>query len=128
MRKVIYAALILLSLLIPLKSLDIAKLEPVEAIAVEVKAGEVYLRTDTDEGAKGETVALALGNLKENADGIIYLDTARYLLVGENAQSEAEEMKRYMRSNVVLAPYDGEDVAEETRRLDAHERSKKPWG
>lgn len=128
MRKVIYAALILLSLLIPLKRLDIAKLEPVEAIAVAVKNGEVHLATDTDSEGKGKTVELALKELKANAQGIIYLDTARFLLVGENAQNEAEEMKRYMRSNVVLAPYDREDVAEETRRLDAHERSKKPWG
>ena len=127
MRKVIYAALILLSLLIPLKRLDIAKLEPVEAIAVEVRNGEVLLRTDTDSEGKGQTVELALEELKANAQGIIYLDTARFLLVGENAQNEAQEMREYMRNNVVVAPYNGTDVMEETRRLDAHKKAEKPW-
>ena len=127
MRKVIYSALILLSLLIPLKRLDIAKLEPVEAIAVAVKNGEVHLATDTDSEGKGKTVELALKELKANAQGIIYLDTARFLLVGENAQNEAEEMRGYMRNNIVVAPYNGTDVMEETRRLDAHNKAEKPW-
>lgn len=127
MRKVIYVALVLLSLLIPLKRLDIAKLEPVEAIAVEVRNGEVLLRTDTDSEGKGQTVDMALADLKANADGIIYLDTARFLLVGENAQEEAGEMKGYMRDNVAVAPYNGTDIMEETRRLDAHNKAEKPW-
>lgn len=128
MRKVLYVALLLSCLLIPVKRLDISKLEPVEAVAVTVKNGMVHLYTDTKSEGEGVTVEEALNALKRNASGIIYLDTARFLLVGEGANREAEQLKEIMRTDVMTAAYKETDVKEEAMRLDAHDLAEKPWG
>ena len=128
MRRLFYIIILALCFLGPAKRLDIAKLEPVEAVAVTVRNGIVHLITDTKSEGKGTTVEAALQSLKENATGIIYLDTARFLLIAENAQDAANQLMAYLRQNIRIAPYRGTDVKEEAKHLDAHDMSAKPWG
>lgn len=128
MRKILYVIILLVCVLCPVKRLDVAKLEPVEAVAITVEDGIVRLVTDTQSEGEGETAEEALRALKDNSSAIIYLDTARFLLVGEGAQNAAQELAAYLRANVRIAPYRGTDVKEETRYLDSHKLSSKPWG
>lgn len=128
MRTQLYIVLLGLMLLAPVKRLDVSKLEPVEAVAVTLENGMVCLTTDTEAEGKGITAEEALLSMKENTSGIIYLDTARFLLIGENAEDAAQDLKSWLRKNVRICKYSGSDVKEETKRLDAHDLSTKPWG
>ena len=127
MRKLFYIIILVLCFLCPVKRVDIAKLEPVEAVAITVRDGFVHLLTDTESAGQGATVKEAVQSLKENATGIIYLDTARFLLIGEQAQNVADQLWQYLHANVRSAPYSGSDIIEEVKRLDAHSLAEKPW-
>ena len=128
MKFILYALIIALSLFAPVTRLDIAKLSPVEAVAVYKEYGQVVLKTDEENEGRGENVHLALADLKKKASVIIYLDTARYLLVGEGAEAEAEAaaLQAYLKESVLVGNYAGGDVKEEAKYLDVHTDSAKP--
>lgn len=113
-------------LVVPLSRLDIAKLEPIEAVAVYVENAEVVLKTDTKAEGRGATVESALEDLKNRTTAIVYLDTARYLLVGENAEQQAQQLKQYLKSTIRQGAYAGGDVKEEAKYLDAHSEGARP--
>ena len=116
MRKIIYALMIAALCFVPLKRLDIAKLRPVQAVAMYLENEHVVLETDTGDQGRGETVQNALKDLKEKASAVIYLDTADILLVAENAVSQIEELAQYIKKSVRLCVCDAsgrvEQVAE----------------
>jgi len=126
MKFILYAVIIALSLFAPVTRLDIAKLSPVEAVAVYKENGQVVLKTDEENEGRGENVHLALADLKEKASVIIYLDTARYLLVGEGAEAEAAALQAYLKESVLVGNYAGGGVKEEAKYLDVHTDSAKP--
>lgn len=129
MRKSLYyIGVLALTFLFPVTRLDIAKLEPVEAVAITVEDQSVVLSTDTESVGKGATAEEALADLKRNAQGIIYLDTARFLLIGDHAEDPALQLRRYLKSSVRIGSYMGTDVKEEAAYLDAHEMREKPKG
>lgn len=126
MRWILYLLISGLLLLAPVDRVDVAKLIPVEAVAVFEEDGRLVIVTDTEDRGEGATVEVALENLKENAVGIIYMDTLRYLLVGESMEAHTEEMIERLKSGVKTGRYAGGDVKEEARLLDAHSESAKP--
>lgn len=126
MKIVLYALIVGLSFLAPVRRLDIAKLEPVEAIALSVEGNMLVLETDGEYTGKGATVAEALQNLRENTPAVIYLDTARYLLMAEDAKAYQEEMAAQLKPSVQIGIYRGGEVKEEAKYLDAHGESGKP--
>ena len=126
MKFILYALIIALSLFAPVTRLDITKLSPVEAVAVYKEYGQVVLKTDEENEGRGENVHLALADLKKKASVIIYLDTARYLLVGEGAEAEAAALQAYLKESVLVGNYAGGDVKEEAKYLDVHTDSAKP--
>lgn len=126
MKVVLYALIIGLSFLAPVKRLDVAKLEPVEAIALSTEENMLVLETDGEYVGIGETVEQALQNLKDNTPAVIYLDTAQYLLMGEGTETYLTEMKGYLKSSVKVGTYQGGNVKEEAKYLDAHTESAKP--
>ncbi len=126
MRRVLYILIIILACLVPIERLDVAKLQPVEALAVCAEQDTVLLLTDTEDSGKGKTVQQALENLKETTTAVIYLDTAEYLLVGPGAESYGEELKVYLKNSVKVREYAGGEVKEEVKYLDAHDRSAVP--
>lgn len=126
MRRILYGVILLAAFFAPVERLDVAKLLPVEAVAIYLEEGAIALETDTENKGRGSTVQEALKNLKENTTKIIYLDTARYLLVAENAQAQAQELLQYLKPNVRQGTYGGGDIKEEAKYLDAHSESAKP--
>ena len=77
MRRILYGVILLAAFFAPVERLDVAKLLPVEAVAIYLEEGQVVLETDSEDRGRGDTVQAALENLKQNATKIIYLDTAR---------------------------------------------------
>lgn len=107
MRVIMYVVILALLFLAPVEGLDIAKLEPVQTVAVYVENGEVVLATDTQNVGRGANAQKALADLEENTPGVIYLDTAEYLLVTEDAQKYAEQLRTDLRPSVKVVLWDG---------------------
>ena len=126
MRRLLYGIILVASFFAPVHRLDIAKLLPVEAVAVYIDEGQIVLETDTKNQGRGSTVRSALEDLKRNTTEIVYLDTARYVLIAENAEEYAQELIEYLKPSVKKGVYKGLDVKEEAKYLDAHSESAKP--
>lgn len=126
MRMLLYILIIILACLAPVQRLDIAKLQPIEAVAVRKEANEIILLTDTEDTGKGKTVPEALQNLKDTTPAVIYLDTAEYLLVASGAEGAGEDLKFYLKPSIKVREYTGGEVKEEVKYLDAHDRSASP--
>lgn len=103
MRRVIYVLLSAILLFIPLKRVNVADLLPVETLAVYMEDGLVALETDTAHKGVGKTVEEALAALKEDTTPMIYLDTAKYLLVSAEATDQVEALEEYLKSSVKVA-------------------------
>lgn len=106
MRLILYIIILALLFLAPVEKLDVAKLEPVQTVAISVESDVVVLETDTENIGKGKDVDSALSDLKETTPGVIYLDTAEYLLVSENAIAHVDALRQYLRSGVRVSLWD----------------------
>lgn len=120
MRKILSIVILMLSLAAPVKRLDVAKLQPVETVAVYYSGNAVVLETDTGDVGQGSTAVKALQDLKESACSVIYLDTAEYLLIGQNAQNAAAELRPFLKGSVKVGSYHGGDIMKETAYWEIH--------
>ena len=119
MRILLYIVIIGLLFMAPLERLDIAKLEPVQTVAVRVEGEQIELETDTGNRGQGATVAEAISDLEETTPGVIYMDTAEYLLLTEDAVEYAQELRRYLRPQILVCIWDGKgSVAGAAKYLD----------
>ena len=100
MRKVLYVALLVPLFFVPLHRVNIADLLPVEAVAIYMNGNQVVLETDTGNKGSGETVEKAVAALKENTPAVVYLDTAKYLLISPDATEQAERLYSYLKPSV----------------------------
>lgn len=107
-RIIFYCILLAVALAIPIKKIDISDLEPIQVVKMDRQNGNIILQTDTGDQGIGENVQQALENLKQNSAGIIYLDTAEFLTVTENALEYVGSMKAYLKEKVRLCQWDGE--------------------
>ena len=103
MRKILYVVILGLLFLAPVKRLDIANLQPVQTVAIYTEPGAVVLQTDTHSLGRGASVAEAVANLEENTPGVIYLDTAEYLLVSKDAESYVDALREYLNPDVKVS-------------------------
>lgn len=99
-RIVIYIALLTASLLLPMRGTDIGKLRPVGLIQLYKEDGTVFLVTDTGDSGQGKTVDEAFENLEESTSGVIFLDTADYLLLSRTATNEVKGLAQYLKPSV----------------------------
>lgn len=83
MKWILYIVLLLGTILVPGEATDVGKLIPVEVVAVSEDHGIVTIETDTGDWGQGQTVAEAVGDMEAHPSGVIYLDTAEYLIVEE---------------------------------------------
>ena len=116
MRKLLYVLILALLPFAPVQRLDVAKLEPVQTVAVRLENGQTVLETDTHKKGVGADVHKALQDLRENTPGAIYLDTAEYLLVTEAAGNCVEDLRRYLHPSVQVSLWDGKGSVEKAAK------------
>ena len=97
-----YVAILAVVLALPVERADVGDLRPVQAVAVYKQNDWVVIETDTEDIGIGVDAAKALQNLKETAAGIIYLDTAKYLLLAEDAEDAVEDLRGTLKNSVEL--------------------------
>ena len=112
-KMLIYGLLVAAALLAPVRANDVGDLQPVRVVQVSKEAGNILLQTDTGDWGMGENITAALENLKATTPGILYLDTARYLLISEDVQNEISDLRKVMKGNVHLCLAEGAVLGEE---------------
>lgn len=126
MRVVLYIVILALLFLAPVERLDVAKLEPVQTVAISTENAEVVLQTDTENTGRGADALGALQDLEDNTPGVIYLDTAEYLLVTEDAVSYVEQLRSRLKPSVKVSMWDGKgSVRDAARYLSVHGKQPK---
>ena len=107
MRILLYIVILALLVFAPVQRLDVAKLEPVQTVALSVADDMVVIETDTKNTGRGKDLPSAIDDLESNTPGVIYLDTAQYLLITEAAQGYARELEAYLRDSLKVSLWDG---------------------
>ncbi len=127
MRRIILYCLILVAvLIIPVERLDVGKLEPVQAVWAYRENNEIVLETDTQDRGSGQTVEEALADMKEHCLGIIYLDTAQFLLVSDDVRDQIPALSQYLKGSVDVCQWDGQgSVADAAKYMAAHKNGYK---
>lgn len=117
----LYIVVIAAVALAPNTKTDIGKLHPVELVYLYEENGDYCIQTDTGVLGVGKSIVDAINDLKETATGIIYLDTARYLLVTDDTEDEIAQMRGYMKGNEYICKAEGKiDVEQAAVYLDVH--------
>ena len=100
---------------------DIGMLIPVETVCIQKQGDEIVIQTDRGDKGTGATMKQAAEDLKEKADGVIYLDTADYLILNREAEVLLYQLQRNRKQEVALCETEGRiDVEEITPFLRAH--------
>lgn len=120
-RIVVYILSLAVAMMVPLEGTDVGKLQPVELVQIYKEGDMVVIVTDTGNSGRGGGVEAAFKNLEETTAGIIFLDTADYLLVSESAITEASVLQNYLKSDVrVCKAEKGIDLVQAAEFLAVH--------
>lgn len=98
----IYGILLAAAVFAPPEGSDLGKLHPVETVSLYIEDGRIVLETDTGAKGKGGTVEQALQNMKDTTAGIVFLDTADYLLVRKETEELIPEMGTHLKGSTRL--------------------------
>ncbi len=121
MRILIYIVILALTFLAPVERVDVASLLPIESVAVYMEGDAVVLETDTEDTGRGETVSQALQNLKDVTPAVVYLDTAEYLLVSEDAVTQVDGLREYLKPSIKVCIWDAKgSVKDAAKYLSVH--------
>lgn len=122
MKRIIWYLLILtVILLLPVKPSEVGSLEPIQVVWLSVENENVVMKTDTDDQGKGQNISEALKDMKLHSEGLVYLDTAQFLLVSENAVSRISEIKPLLKGSVRVCLWGGEgELSDAARYMQAH--------
>ena len=82
--------------------MDVARLRPVEVIAIYKLDHGVAIATDTGDMGYGTDVAIALEDMRQTSPGVIYLDTAEYLLFNSEADGEVVRIRKELKKTIKL--------------------------
>ena len=107
MRVLLYIVILLALTMVPIKPLELAKLEPVQTVSMRCEQNKIILETDTQNRGEGETIEEAIADLEERTPGVIYLDTAQYLLLTKDAMPYILGIENYLRDRVRVCLWDG---------------------
>ena len=83
--------------LLPFVRSDVAKLRPIEVVAVSVDDGKIEVDTDTDADGEGKTLEAAFEDMKKTTAGDVFLDTADFLLLEPGCETLLPELTEYLR-------------------------------
>ncbi len=104
---VIYLLLLAATVALRPESADIGKLRPVQLVSVYREDEWIVVETDTEDLGRGIDVDDAIRNLKETTAGVIYLDTADYLLVREDIQTLIPQIANHLKGKVRVCITEG---------------------
>ena len=100
---------------------DIGMLIPVETVFIQKLENGIVMETDSGDRGVGLTVRQAAVDLERKADGVIYLDTADYLIVNKEAEVLLYHLQKNQKQEVSLCETEAQiDVQEVTPYLRAH--------
>ena len=121
MKMLIYGILIAAALAVPTRTLELGKLKPVEVIKIDVQGEMILIETDTGDSGSAATMKSALQDLKKTAPGIVYLDTAEYVLLPKEKEMLIAQVKPYLKESAQICYWEGEiDMKEVAAFLDVH--------
>ena len=112
MRTLLSIVILLALTAAPVKPLELAKLEPVQTVSVDYAQKQIILQTDTGSKGVGDTIEAAIDDLEEGTPGVIYLDTAQYLLLTKDAIPYILGIENHLRNSVRLCLWDGKGSLE----------------
>lgn len=122
MKRLLYIIVLVAALMAPGEKSDIAKLQPLELIAIHTEGDEIVIQTDTGDEGRGMDVDRAMEDLIRTTSGIVYLDTANYLLIKLGAEKYADDMAGYLKRTVKLCQTsDDPDLEEAAEFLSVHQ-------
>ena len=120
-RIIIYIGILALVVAAPVKPMDIEKLRPVQIVSVYKESNWTVIETDTEDKGIGGTARQALQNMKDTSEGVIYLDTAEYLLVTKETEEATRELIAELKPSVRMCMTTGvEDLKQAVLYLKAH--------
>lgn len=123
MKRIICYCLILTVLwFVPVKGQSVSDLEPIQAIWLSREENGVILQTDTEDAGAGVSVSEAMETMQKKSTGIIYPDTAQYLLVSESAVELIPQMRAYLKGKVRVCLWEGGDLAEAVKYIRSHKK------
>ena len=96
----IYGLLLIGAMVIPSERCDLGTLHPVETVSLYIEDEVIVIETDTGALGKGGTMEDAFADMKETTAGIIYLDTADYLLVRGEAEKLIPQLRKFLKGSV----------------------------
>lgn len=118
---IIYGILLAAAVMVPTRTTELGKLMPVETLAIYQENGQVVVETDTGDIGRGVTVSKAIENLKETTAGIIYLDTADYLVIMHGGEPFVKYLALYLKDSVRICRGDqGIDIGKTASYLSIH--------
>ncbi len=121
-RSFLYMLVLAAVLVCPTKGTDVGELQPVQTVAVYQNEDGYTVLTDTKDVGRGEDIPAAIENLKATTPATIYLDTAQYLIAGD--ESLVEGLRPYLKKSVKLCLFVGEPPMETVSKfLSAHPMS-----
>ena len=92
-----------------------------ETVFIQKLENGIVIETDSGDRGAGATMKQAAEDLKEKADGVIYLDTADYLILNREAEALLYQLQSNQKQEVALCGTEGRiDVEEITPFLRAH--------
>ena len=77
-----------------------------ESVAVYTDGIYIVLETDTENIGRGATVHEALTDLKVKTSAVVYLDTAEYLLIAEDAWQYLQDLESVLKPSVKVSSCD----------------------
>ena len=120
-RMAIYIVVVAALFFAPVEAAEIGKLHPVEVVHVYRENGGVVIETDSGDIGKGESFENAFYDLKETTPGVIYLDTADYLLITKETEDLLPRLRDVLKPRVQLCYAEQRlDLTEVARFLPAH--------
>ena len=81
----------------PFQGTDVARLQPVEVVCVTVEGNTVTVWTDTGDLGQGADPQAAFEDLKQTTAGQVFLETADFILVNEEAAELLPLLGEYLR-------------------------------
>ena len=106
-RTLLYVAMLTVALVIPVERTNLEEMKPVEVVYLYEEADRITLSTDTGDRGSGIDIPEAMSNLRQTTAGIIYLDTANYLLIGKETEVYVKELRPFLKDDVRICIAEG---------------------